>query len=393
MNPLAQETNPLAQMIRVLRQNANLSMADIEERVNVSRSVVSRAENGTSIPNEATLKLLEDVFDAKNQLTTLRESMIKREGSLLMGYPPLLSAAPLLMLAHKHHGPGQFVASHAYRLRPGGSVELLVDTPVMLEAGGTNGDAEPFTIGALKDAIVAGTLDCAWVPRAVSASLQDSVTRLASLRVQGFPTDWLVFTPAATGGASYQIHTLADAWAWPGGCEACLLAESDGDKEYGRLRHPSGRRPPARRCPTAAALVMAASLALRDGRAVLCLVSEPLSTFLTTSLRRAGEPLQVTRLERQSADYDVNYLAETGQNGLDFVFNNRALARIPPASIREVLETVRKFTRECDRPETADLEYMGTTLNELPLARVRECLATYGGFELTLSHEALKLLN
>lgn len=388
MTPSAPENTPLARTLRALRQNRNLSMAAIESETKISRSVISRAEKGTTIPNESTLKALEEALGAdKDQLTTLRQNMLKRDGGLAMGYPPLLSAAPLLMLARKFNGSTELVASHSYRRRGDDVVDPLVDAPVMFQAreGRVNDGSEPFTPATLQEQLVVGTLNCAWVPAAVSALLQDSVTRLASLRTRGLPTNWLAFAPAAA-------VPLADTWEWPHECAVCMLADSDGDREYDRLHNPSGRRPQPRRCSSAAALLEAVSLALGEGRTVLCLVSEPHSTFLAASLQRLAPRPQVKWLERRAVDYNVNYLAEAGQNGLDFVFNNRALPRTPLAGIREVLENVRRITLECDRLGPADLEHLGETLDELPLARVRECLATYGGFELSLSPEILKLL-
>lgn len=51
------------QVILVLRTQKGMSQDELAEKVFVSRQAVSRWENGETVPNTETLKLLSKVFD------------------------------------------------------------------------------------------------------------------------------------------------------------------------------------------------------------------------------------------------------------------------------------------------------------------------------------------
>ena len=51
------------QVILELRTQKGMSQAELAEKVFVSRQAVSRWENGETVPNTETLKLLSKVFD------------------------------------------------------------------------------------------------------------------------------------------------------------------------------------------------------------------------------------------------------------------------------------------------------------------------------------------
>ena len=51
------------QVILELRNQKGMSQAELAEKVFVSRQAVSRWENGETVPNTETLKLLSKVFD------------------------------------------------------------------------------------------------------------------------------------------------------------------------------------------------------------------------------------------------------------------------------------------------------------------------------------------
>ena len=55
--------NATKEIIRGLRTNAGLSQEELAERVYVTRQAVSRWENGDTVPNTDTLKLLSKIFD------------------------------------------------------------------------------------------------------------------------------------------------------------------------------------------------------------------------------------------------------------------------------------------------------------------------------------------
>ena len=55
------------EIIQALRTKQGLSQNELAERVHVTRQAVSRWENGETMPNVETLKLLSKVLDASNE--------------------------------------------------------------------------------------------------------------------------------------------------------------------------------------------------------------------------------------------------------------------------------------------------------------------------------------
>jgi transcriptional regulator with XRE-family HTH domain len=374
--------NLLAKKIRELRIARGKSQAELVRTADVSASMVSRAENGDTIPSEATLQALERALEAPGQLFQALERMRNREDSLWMGFAPGLLTAPLILLAQRFVGRCRLVAAHSYRDTPSDGVELQPNARVRAEETAISGCA--FTTATLRTQLLDGTLDGAWVPRSVFTSHRDVLSRHATLRITGFLADQLAIVPHSFSAA---LRQLSDFWSHQP--VILYIAESDGEQEFNRISQARPEGLNARRCTTMIELIDQARTTLGNRQPVLCFMGEPHAHQLEQGISDLG---RVQGLQRNSGDYRNEHLPELGQTSVDLVFTTEAQKRLPKAGLAQVIEKLELYTSYVNGQQPDDLESVVQSLN-LPMHRLRERLSQLGAIELSLTTEALKLSN
>lgn len=374
--------NAFARKLYELRRKLGWSQQLLASKAAVTQPMICRAENGEIIPDRAKVKQLDDAMNANRELEATLDAMLSEKPALRMGIPNSILAGPIILIAWGVFPHFSLRATHF--VSANNPCHSIAQAPNIVTFDSKV--HQPYENASLIEALRNGVIDCAWVARSNYVRLGRDLARLAVLSISALPCDWMIIGPL---GRSYAVESLSELWS-SADCIA-FLTGSLGEDEYHRVRGGIARCPSPIAERSFGGLKQKLLNALNENKSVLCLATDPLTSFLESEFADRAHCEKVVVVPEL---YEREALPGLGTTAFDLVALHSSMNLDPDKTMaKRIAAIVRNVQEEVESMGSIEtLERISKCLN-LRIERVRSRLANAREhFEVTVTPYLLSIL-